>query len=160
MELTKYEAAQKYRPTLEPLNVPKHVTVQLPKPKEEVRFSLVKTFQDAEELCEKLHPECQGIQAEINNKFSLKKGGVPRNLVVTISGKPQIMQGGKVSKDNKEPKTYKFPAKTAYLKYCPGGGSLQKCEKQIIVDVKKNKSIAQHKYSFEIEFTVSLHCFI
>ena len=162
IELTNYKEAEKFRPKMQDGDnfIPEHIRKKLPQAAI-ARFSFVENYADAEELCEMLQPTCQGIQLEINNKYTLRKAGVPRNLVVTMANK-RILPGGKSILDQNAPKRYIFPAKNAYLRYCPGdSGSMQKYGSVIPVDLSKDSSKAQHTYGFEIKLSVSeQHCIL
>ena len=159
LELYKYKEAERFRPKEKPIleMIPEHLKDKVPPP----RFTSVNTYAEAEELCEILQPDCQGVQLEMNRRYTLRREGVPRDLVVTVPDKPLIVRDGKSVLDPSVPKHFVFPAKTAYLRYCPGGsGSIQKYETVIPVDLSQSRSKGQHKYGFEIRFSVSQQCFL
>jgi len=157
LDLSQYKQAERFKPKLNPPkeNIPEHLRSKIPPPAPP-RYTFVDSYADAEELCELLQPDCQGIQAEMNSKFSLRGEGIPRDFVVTVPDKPYHLRNGKSVLDPSVPKHYMFPAKAAYLRYCPGdSGNVQKFEKVIPVDLTKDRTKAQHRYQFEIRFRVS-----
>ena len=119
---------------------------------------LLDTFEHAVKVCEALQPLCLGIVKELNNKYSVRRGGIPKNLVVSIETQPKILRQVKLGPNRKiaSSKRYIFPAQMSYLRYCPGvSGSIQKLETVIPIDLSKERSVVQHRFSFEIQFTVS-----
>lgn len=126
------------------------------------RFAMLHDLKQAEELCEKLRPECSGIQRENNQEnYSLRKGGIPRHLVIigshkasSLGGQNQNNQGdskSKLTSDTK--KRYLLPDKTAYLRYCPGESSYPKpIKKPFVCD---QDVTCPYRYSFDVHFTVS-----
>ena len=158
MKLGDYKEAIPYRPKSSAVTqyVPDEVKAKIPSSSNKTTFSTVDTKENAIKLCELLQPECQGIQRESNNKFSLKSGGIPRNLIFTTSSKAVNLPNGKIGYKASKSKSYHFPSQTAYLRYCPGiSGSIKKYDKIIPLDLNLNRSKAQHNYSFEIHCSVS-----
>lgn len=135
--------------------IPKEIEAKIrSKPPKERHSSNLNSYEEAVKVCELLQPECQGIQQEPNYKFSLKRGGIPRNLA--ILKEPNIRSEDKSKQSTNKDESYYFPSQTAYIRYCPGSsGSIQKHEPIIPVNLQLNRSKAQHFYSFEIHFSVS-----
>ena len=108
--------------------------------------AVITSLKDAQKICEALSPECRGVlEDKKTNLYLLRKGGAPRNLVV--SSVPQNSNGEK---------RYFFSNKNAYLKYCPGVmGYLQPHTEAIPISIKDNKVEGWHHFKYVIDFKVT-----
>nr|CAB3224890.1 beta-1,4-galactosyltransferase 2-like [Phallusia mammillata] len=124
-------------------------------PESKIRFSLVDNFTEAIELCEKIHPECQGVQKENSEeKYSLRRSNIPRNIVITGPAHPVVHLKNRPPPDPKAilEKKYYFPRKVPYVKYCPGPfGNYQ----AVFAPINIGKDLppkTNHTYSFAVHF--------
>lgn len=125
------------------------------------RFAMLHNLKQAQELCEKLRPECSGIQRENSQEnYSLRKGGIPRHLVIlapSVSRPRGVHNNGDHQGDTKPnsdtEKRYLLPDKKAYLRYCPGESSYFKPYKEPFVC--QEDVTCSHTYGFDVHFTVS-----
>ncbi|XP_039260974.2 uncharacterized protein LOC120337292 isoform X2 [Styela clava] len=125
------------------------------------RFSMLHDLKQAQDLCDKLVPECSGVQRENKQEnYSLRRGSIPRHLV--ISG-PSAPKPPTVSPDENgderlsaERRRYILPEKYAYLRYCPGEFSQFRPHKSAFMCTDVSKPCPHH-YSFDLHFQVVLN---
>ena len=123
------------------------------------RFSMLHDLKQAQDLCEKLVPECAGVEKEnAQENYSLRRGGIPRHLVISgpLAPRPPTIPPHKIQDKSKvaaEKRRYIMPEKKAYLRYCPGDfADFKPYRKPFIC----NPDIGcRHTYGFEVRFTVS-----
>lgn len=123
------------------------------------RFSMLHSLQQAKDLCDKLAPECAGVQKEnTQENYSLRRGGIPRHLVITgpAMPRPPTVPPKDLSdkaREKIEEKRFIMPNKMAYLRYCPGEFSHFKPYRPAFFCSEGEK--CPHKYAFEVHFKVS-----
>lgn len=118
------------------------------------RFSMLHSLDQAKYLCDKLAPECAGVEREnIQENYSLRRGGIPRHLVINgpRSPHPPTVPPGE-SKLRKS--KFILPPKTAYLRYCPGESSHFRPHRPAFL-CEDTEVKCPHSYSFDVHFSVS-----